>query len=31
LAFQDGTDLAAPDVEQRPLSVYAQLVEVSHD
>jgi hypothetical protein len=31
LAFQDGTGLAAPEVEQRPLSVYAQLVEVSHD
>jgi hypothetical protein len=31
LAFQDGTGLTAPEVEQRPLSVYAQLVEVSHD
>jgi transposase len=31
LAFQDGTNRAAPEVEQRPLSVYAQLVEVSHD
>jgi transposase len=31
LAFQQGTGLTAPQVEQRPLSVYAQLVEVSHD
>jgi hypothetical protein len=31
LAFQDGTDLTTPQVEQRPLSVYAQLEEVSHD
>ena len=31
LAFQDGTGLTVPQVEQRPLSVYAQLVEVSHD
>lgn len=31
LAFQDGTGLTAPQVEQRPLSVYAQLLEVSHD
>jgi hypothetical protein len=31
LAFQGGTGLTAPEVEQRPLSVYAHLVEVSHD
>jgi len=31
LAFQDSTSLAAPQVEQRPLSVYAQLAEVNHD
>jgi transposase len=31
LAFQAGPGLAIPEVEQRPLSVYAQLVEVSDD
>jgi hypothetical protein len=31
LAFQEGSSLIAPEVEQRPLSVYAQLVEVSYD
>ena len=31
LAFQEGSGRTPPEVEQRPLSVYAQLAEVRHD